>query len=75
MNCHNGVPLSDAWSKGAGLSGTSRGITVLRAVLTARELRTSLHLLRALPDPADAGIKVARRERISGFLHESAQVA
>jgi putative transposase len=31
--------------------------------------------LRALPDPADADIKVIRRDRLGGLLHEYAQVA
>ena len=31
--------------------------------------------LRALPDPVDAGIKVIRRDRLGGLLHEYAQVA
>jgi transposase InsO family protein len=31
--------------------------------------------LRALPDPVDADIKVTRRNRLSGLLHEYDQVA
>lgn len=31
--------------------------------------------LRALPDPVDADIKVVRRDRLGGLLHEYAQVA
>jgi putative transposase len=31
--------------------------------------------LRALPDPVDADIKVTRRDRLGGLLHEYAQVA
>jgi transposase InsO family protein len=31
--------------------------------------------LRALPDPADADIKITRRDRLGGLLHEYAQVA
>jgi putative transposase len=31
--------------------------------------------LRALPDPVDADIKVIRRDRIGGLIHEYAQVA
>jgi len=31
--------------------------------------------LRALPDPVDADIKVIRRDRLGGLLHEYAQVA
>jgi putative transposase len=31
--------------------------------------------LRALPNPVDADIKVIRRDRLGGFLHEYAQVA
>jgi putative transposase len=31
--------------------------------------------LRALPDPADADIKVTRRDRLGGLLHEYQQVA
>jgi transposase InsO family protein len=31
--------------------------------------------LRALPDPVDADVKVIRRDRLSGLLHEYAQVA
>jgi transposase InsO family protein len=31
--------------------------------------------LRALPDPVDAEIKVTRRDRLGGLLHEYAQVA
>jgi putative transposase len=31
--------------------------------------------LRALPDPVDADIKVSRRDRLGGLLHEYAQVA
>jgi transposase InsO family protein len=31
--------------------------------------------LRALPDPIDADIKVTRRDRLGGLLHEYAQVA
>ena len=37
-----------------------------------------LHLaspLRALPDPVDADVKVIRRDRLGGLLHEYAQVA
>lgn len=30
--------------------------------------------LRALPDPIDADIKVTRRDRLDGLLHEYAQV-
>jgi hypothetical protein len=31
--------------------------------------------LRALPDPVDAEIRVTRRDRLDGLLHEYAQVA
>jgi hypothetical protein len=31
--------------------------------------------LRALPGPSDAAIKVTRRDRLGGLLHEYAQVA
>jgi transposase InsO family protein len=31
--------------------------------------------LRAIPDPVDADIKVTRRDRLGGLLHEYAQVA
>jgi putative transposase len=31
--------------------------------------------LRALPDPIDADMKVIRRDRLGGLLHEYAQVA
>jgi hypothetical protein len=31
--------------------------------------------LRALPDPVDAEIKVTRRDRLGGLLHEYAQIA
>jgi putative transposase len=31
--------------------------------------------LRALPDPVDAGIKVTRKDRLGGLLHEYAQAA
>ncbi|HEY0688985.1 MAG TPA: hypothetical protein VGD71_08075 [Kribbella sp.] len=31
--------------------------------------------LRALPDPIDADIKVIRRDRLGGLLHEYSQVA
>ncbi|WP_433433114.1 integrase core domain-containing protein [Nonomuraea sp. CA-141351] len=31
--------------------------------------------LRALPDPVDADIKVSRRDRLGGLLHEYAQIA
>jgi putative transposase len=31
--------------------------------------------LRALPDPINADIKVTRRDRLGGLLHEYAQVA
>jgi putative transposase len=31
--------------------------------------------LRALPDPVDADIKVIRRDRLGGFLHEYPRVA
>jgi hypothetical protein len=31
--------------------------------------------LRALPDPVDADVKVVRRDRLGGLLHEYAQVA
>jgi putative transposase len=31
--------------------------------------------LRALPDPGDADIKITRRDRLGGLLHEYAQVA
>jgi transposase InsO family protein len=31
--------------------------------------------LRPLPDPADADMKIARRDRLGGLLHEYAQVA
>ena len=31
--------------------------------------------LRALPDPVDADVKVIRRDRLGGLLHEYAQVA
>jgi putative transposase len=31
--------------------------------------------LRALPDPVDADIKVIRRDRLGGLLHEYSEVA
>jgi putative transposase len=31
--------------------------------------------LQALPDPVDADVKVVRRDRLGGLLHEYAQVA
>jgi putative transposase len=31
--------------------------------------------LRALPDPVDAEIRVTRRDRLGGLLHEYAEVA
>jgi putative transposase len=31
--------------------------------------------LRALPDPIDADIKIIRRDRLGGLLHEYARVA
>lgn len=31
--------------------------------------------LRALPDPIDADIKITRRDRLGGLLHEYTQVA
>jgi putative transposase len=31
--------------------------------------------LRALPDPVDADIKVIRRDRLGGLIHEYSQVA
>jgi transposase InsO family protein len=57
----------------------------LRTVLAEHETYFNMHRphralnqaspLRALPDPADADIKVIRRDRLSGLLHEYAQVA
>jgi hypothetical protein len=31
--------------------------------------------LRPLPDPVDADVKVIRRDRLGGLIHEYAQVA
>jgi putative transposase len=57
----------------------------LRKVLTEYETHFNAHRphralnqaspLRALPDPVDIEIKVTRRDRIGGLLHEYAQVA
>jgi putative transposase len=57
----------------------------LRTVLTEYETYFNEHRphlalnqaspLRALPDPVDADIKVTRRDRLGGLLHEYAQVA
>ena len=57
----------------------------LRKVLTEYEAHFNMHRshqalnqaspLRTLPDPVDADIKVTRRDRLSGLLHEYAQVA
>jgi transposase InsO family protein len=57
----------------------------LRKVLTEYETHFNTHRphrtlnqaspLRARPDPVDAGIKVIRRDRLGGLLHEYAQVA
>jgi putative transposase len=57
----------------------------LRKVLAAYETHFNTHRphrslnqaspLRALPDPTDAEIKVIRRDRLGGLLHEYAQVA
>src|SRR5437879_3520820 len=56
----------------------------LRKVLAEYETHFSTHRphralnqaspLRALPDPVDADIKVIRRERLGGLLHEYTQV-
>ncbi|GAA3470469.1 hypothetical protein GCM10018965_050220 [Nonomuraea roseola] len=55
------------------------------AVLTMYETRFNEHRrhhspgqaapLRALPDPAEDDIKVIRRDRLGGLIHEYAQVA
>jgi hypothetical protein len=57
----------------------------LRTVLTEHETYLNEHRpylalsqaspLRTLPDPVDADIKVTRRDRLGGLLHEYAQVA
>jgi transposase InsO family protein len=57
----------------------------LRKVLTEYESHFNTHRphralnqaspLRALPDPVDADIKITRRYRLGGLLHEYAQVA
>ena len=57
----------------------------LRRVLTEYESHFNSHRphralnhaspLRALPDPVDADIKVTRRDRLGGLLHEYTQVA
>ncbi|WP_084780777.1 hypothetical protein [Planobispora rosea] len=57
----------------------------LRRVLTAYEAHFNEHPphrslrqaapLRALPDPVEADIEVIRRDRLSGLMHEYAQVA
>ena len=57
----------------------------LRKVLTEYEAHFNAHRphralnqaspLRALPDPVDADIKVIRRDRLGGLIHEYAQVA
>jgi transposase InsO family protein len=57
----------------------------LRKVLTEYEAHFNIHRphralnqaspLRALPDPVDADVKVTRRERLGGLLHEYTQVA
>ncbi|MCW2862534.1 MAG: Integrase catalytic region [Actinoallomurus sp.] len=57
----------------------------LRTVLTEDETYFNEHRphlalnqaspLRALPEPVDADIKVTRRDRLGGLLHEYAQVA
>jgi transposase InsO family protein len=59
--------------------------THLRKVLTEYESHFNAHRphralkqaspLRALPDPVDADIKVIRRDRLGGLLHEYSQVA
>jgi putative transposase len=41
----------------------------------SRRALNQASLLRALPDPVDAEIKVIRRDRLGGLLHEYAQVA
>ena len=57
----------------------------LRKVLAEYEVHFNTHRphraldqaspLRALPNPLDADIKVNRRDRLGGLLHEYAQVA
>ncbi len=57
----------------------------LRKVLTEYETHFNIHRphqtlnhaspLRPLPDPAETGIKITRRDRLGGVLHEYAQVA
>ncbi|WP_143044134.1 transposase [Nonomuraea jiangxiensis] len=57
----------------------------LRRVLAAYETRFNEHRphrslgqaapLRALPDPAEGDVKVIRRDRLGGLIHENAQVA
>ncbi|MEU7900528.1 integrase core domain-containing protein [Nonomuraea sp. NPDC049152] len=57
----------------------------LRSVLAAYEAHFNEHRphrslgqaapLRALPDPVEADIKVIRRDRLGGLIHEYAQVA
>jgi transposase InsO family protein len=57
----------------------------LRKILTEYETHFNEHRphralnqaspLRALPDPIDADIKVTRRDRLGGLLHEYTQVA
>ena len=57
----------------------------LRKVLTGYETYFNGHRphralnqaspLRALPDPVDADLKVIRRDRLGGLLHEYSQVA
>ena len=59
--------------------------THLRKVLSEYESHFNRHRphralnqaspLRALPDPVDADVKVIRRDRLGGLLHEYAQVA
>ena len=57
----------------------------LRKVLSEHESHFNRHRphralneaspLRALPDPVDADVKVIRRDRLGGLLHEYAEVA
>jgi hypothetical protein len=57
----------------------------LRKVLTGYETHFNGHRphralnqaspLRALPDPVDAGLKVIRRDRLGGLLHQYSQLA
>jgi putative transposase len=81
--------IMERWVGSAGRELLDRILIIntshLRKVLAAYEAHFNTHHphrtlnqaspLRALPDPVDADIKVIRRDRLGGLLHEYAQVA